>query len=115
MESFTVREKILWFTRCLNIGIKLEFKYTGAPLASVTWQKDGAVLPVSTRFMVGDDGFLNILSTAAEDGGVYTVTLSNGFSTATGSTRLDVLVGSCDFETNLCDYTIPYDPVGLDQ
>ena len=55
-------------------------------------------------------GALTIASTAAEDSGVYSVKISNGFSEATGKTRLIIAVGSCDFETNLCGLKLSYKP-----
>ena len=36
--------------------------------------------------------------------------ISNGFSEATGKTRLIIAVGSCDFETNLCGLKLSYKP-----
>ncbi|XP_046584330.1 hemicentin-2-like isoform X2 [Haliotis rubra] len=86
---------------------ELECVYSGFPLPTVTWQKDGSTISASTKYAFDKDNRkLKILNLVENDEGMYTCIGTNSAGTVQISIFLDVTSGPI-WEMALSDQTVP--------
>uniref|UniRef100_A0A7N9ARH9 Titin n=1 Tax=Mastacembelus armatus TaxID=205130 RepID=A0A7N9ARH9_9TELE len=75
-----VRPKLKTYNVQVGYDLKIEVPIAGHPKPTITWTKDGAALKQTTRVNVTDSALhttLTIKDATREDGGMYTINVSN--------------------------------------
>ncbi|ETN77066.1 immunoglobulin I-set domain protein, partial [Necator americanus] len=77
----------------LNESIQLKCSFTGQPLPSVTWEKDGNLVDLNKNYtIITEDGItiLRLEYTTLEDNAIFSCTIANSFGMLTSQCRVIV-------------------------